>query len=150
MDSVPSTLLPGQAELAVDGASTGRTGVSESLANMMRMPFGMASRVTSVKKPFVSSTGNSWTGAGILNDGYTIEITSGMDEEREITVLDRIPIPTDDRITLEVKSIDPEPAERDKENRLTWKLSVKPGETRKISVEYTLRYPGDETIVVGY
>jgi hypothetical protein len=81
-----------------------------------------------------------------LNDGYTLEISSGMSSEREITILDRIPIPTVDKIVIEVKKIDPEPTERDKENRLVWRLKLKPGETRKITVEYTLTYPGDETL----
>ena len=55
-------------------------------------------------------------------------------------------IPVDEKIKLEVKRIDPEPTERDAENRLTWKFSLKPGETRKIVVEYTLTYPSGETL----
>lgn len=35
---------------------------------------------------------------------------------------------------------------RDRDNRMTWKLSLKPGETKKIQVEYTLRHPGEESL----
>ncbi|MDR1943723.1 MAG: DUF4139 domain-containing protein [Synergistaceae bacterium] len=146
MDAVPQSLLPGVAELAVDGAATGRTAVSESMAGMTRMPFGMVSRITSKKTPLVSRTGSNWTGKGLLDDGYTLEITSAMENEREVTVRDRIPIPTTDKIVLEVKKIDPAPDERDNENRLLWRIKLKPGETKKITVEYTLRFPGDETL----
>ena len=52
----------------------------------------------------------------------------------------------DEKIKLEVLKIDPEPTERDAENRLSWKLSIKPGEIRKIVVEYTLSYPSGETL----
>ena len=69
-----------------------------------------------------------------------------MDSEQEVTVRDRLPIPVDEKIKLEVLKIDPEPTERDAENRLSWKLSVKPGEIRKIVVEYTLSYPSGETL----
>ena len=69
-----------------------------------------------------------------------------MDSEREVTVRDRLPIPVDEKIKLEVLKIVPEPTERDAENRLSWKLSVKPGEIRKIVVEYTLSYPSGETL----
>ncbi|MDR2180802.1 MAG: DUF4139 domain-containing protein [Synergistaceae bacterium] len=143
MDSIPEPLLPGQAELAVDGAATGKSAIPEYGMGQTYLPFGMASRLTAKKTRLVGKTGSSWLGAGILEDGYTLEITSGMDVEREVTVKDRLPLPANDKITLEVTKIDPAPADRDKENRLTWKIRVKPGETKKIVVEYTLRHPGE-------
>jgi uncharacterized protein (TIGR02231 family) len=146
MDSIPEPLLPGHAELAVDGAATGQTSIPEYGMGQTYLPFGMASRLTSKKNRLVGKTGSSWLGKGILEDGYTLEITSGMETEREVTVKDRLPLPANDKITLEVTKIDPTPIEQDKENRLTWKISVKPGETKKIVVEYTLRYPGEETL----
>ncbi|MDR3321603.1 MAG: DUF4139 domain-containing protein [Synergistaceae bacterium] len=145
VDAIPPSFLPGTAELSVDGASTGRTNIPGAVGSM-RIPFGMTALVTAKKEPYVTATGSSWTGKGILNDGYTLEISSGMLSEQEIIVLDRIPIPTADKIVLDVKKIDPEPAERDKENRLTWRLNLKPGETQKIIVDYTLTYPGDATL----
>ncbi|MDR1579075.1 MAG: DUF4139 domain-containing protein [Synergistaceae bacterium] len=146
MDMAPPPLLPGQAELTVDGAPSGRTVISESAADMMRIPFGMASRVTSKKEMSVSTEASTIFGQKTRNGGYTLEITNAMDTERKITVRDRMPIPTTDKITLEVKRIDPLPAERDKENRLTWEISLKPGETKKITVEYALKYSGDGVI----
>jgi uncharacterized protein (TIGR02231 family) len=146
MDSISEPLLPGHAELAVDGAATGQTIIPEYGMGQTYLPFGMASRLTAKKNRLVGKTGSSWLGKGILEDGYTLEITSGMEAEREVTVKDRLPLPANDKITLEVTKIDPAPIEQDSENRFTWKISVKPGETKKIVVEYTLRYPGEETL----
>ncbi len=146
MDSVPEPLLPGQAELAVDGAPTGRSAVPEYGMGQTYLPFGMATRITAKKERLVSKTGSSWTGKGILEDGYTLEVTNGMNVAREIVVRDRIPVSANEKIVLEVKNIDPAPSERDRDNRLTWKIYVNPGETKKITVEYVLRYPGDETL----
>ncbi|MDR1874477.1 MAG: DUF4139 domain-containing protein [Synergistaceae bacterium] len=146
MDSIPPSFLPGVAGLAVDGAQTGRAAISEAVAGRMQVPFGMSARLTSKKERFVEKTGSTWTGTGLLENGYTLEITSALEAEREITVRDRIPVPASDKIVLEVKKIDPAPVERDKENRLLWKLKIEPGETKKITVEYTLRYPGEETL----
>lgn len=146
MDSISEPLLPGQAELAVDGATTGRSTIPEYGMGQTWLPFGMAARITAKKERLISKTGSSWTGKGVLDDGYTLEITNGMSIAREVTVRDRIPIPANEKIVLEVKSIDPAPTERDKDNRLTWKISLTPGETKKITVEYVLRYPGDETL----
>ena len=145
IDVVPDAFLPGVAELSVDNAATGRTHIAESVVSA-RVPFGMASRVTAKKEPYVTETGSSWLGTGTRNDGYTLEITNGMDTEREITVMDRIPFPIVDKVTLDVGKIDPAPEERDKENRLTWNIKLAPGEIRKITVEYTIKYPGDETL----
>ncbi|MDR3264588.1 MAG: DUF4139 domain-containing protein [Synergistaceae bacterium] len=146
LDSVPASFLPGTAELAVDGAATGRTDIVGSTEGRMRVPFGMTARLTAKKEPFVGKMGSTWTGTGVLNDGYTLEITSTMETEREITIRDRIPVSTTDKVVPEVKKIDPEPTERDRENRLLWKMNIRPGETKKITVEYTLRYPGDEDL----
>ena len=58
-----------------------------------------------------------------------------MAEDKKVIIKDRLPIPTDEKIKLEVNKISPEPQERDKENRLTWELEVKSGETVKIKVD---------------
>jgi hypothetical protein len=145
VDEVPQAFLPGNAELVVDGAATGQTFIPESVG-AIQIPFGKAARLTAKKTPFISTRERSWIVKGVVNDGYTLEITSRMDGEREITVRDRVPFPTTDKVKVEVKKIDPEPSERDKENRLLWKLGIKPGETKKITVEYTITFPDGETL----
>lgn len=145
VDVIPEAFLPGAAELSVDNAATGRTNIAESAASA-RVPFGMTSFITAKKEPYVSETGSSWIGTGIRSGGYTLEVTNGMDTEQEVMVMDRLPLPIVDKVTLDVKKIDPKPDERDKENRLSWKIKLRPGETRKITVEYAIKYPGDETL----
>ncbi len=147
LDAVSTPLMPGAAELLVDGRPSGQTRVPEYGLAQTRLPFGMAPRLSAKKTPLVESRGSSWLGgSGTFRGGYTLEVASGMEAEREVIVRDRLPIPVDEKIKLEVKRIDPEPTERDAENRLTWKFSLKPGETRKIVVEYTLTYPSGETL----
>ncbi|MDR1731808.1 MAG: DUF4139 domain-containing protein [Synergistaceae bacterium] len=146
LDALPPAFLPGSAELAVDGAATGRARLSDSIGGRMKIPFGMTPRLTSKRERYAQKTGSTWTGTGVLDDGYTLEITSALDSEREISVYDRLPLPASDKIVLEVKKIDPEPSERDRENRLLWKMKIAPGETRRVTVEYTLRYPKEEKL----
>jgi hypothetical protein len=149
LDSIPMPLLPGVAELAVDGTGSGKTNIQEfGLRNTL--PFGMAQRVTAKKEPLIKKASTSWLGKEILEDGYTLEITNGLETEREILVKDRLPLPVDERVQLEVAKVDPAPAERDKDNKLTWKLTLGPGETQKIVVEYTLRYPSGESLQYPY
>lgn len=145
MDSIATPLIPGTASLRVDGHPAGTTSLPEYGLGQTRIPFGYAPQITAKKEPLVEKTGSSWF-SGVFTSGYTLEVTNGMKEEKTITVRDRLPIPTDEKITLEVKRIEPQPKERDKENRLTWELSVKPGETAKITVDYSLSYPSGEEL----
>jgi hypothetical protein len=148
LDVIPESLLPGAAELYVDGAVSGRTNIPE-YGLQGTLPFGMAQRVTAEKKRAVGKTGTTWLGLGkgTLQEGFTIEVTNSMDMELEVEVRDRLPLPAEDKITIENVKLTPAPELRDKENRLSWKLRLKPGEVGKIDVEYTLRYPSDETLV---
>ena len=145
MDHIATPLIPGAASLRVDGHPAGSTALPEYGLGQTRIPFGYAPQITAKKEPLVGKTGSSWF-SGVFTSGYTLEVTNGMKEERVVTVRDRLPIPTDEKITLEVKRIEPAPKERDKENRLTWELPVKPGETVKILVDYSLSYPSGEEL----
>ena len=146
MDNAETSLIPGRADLMVDGAPAGVTSLPEYGVGQMRLPFGYAPLITASKEPLVAKTGSSWF-SGVSTNGYRIKVTNGMAEDRTVTVRDRLPIPTDDKVKLEVKRIDPAPAERDPENRLTWELSVKAGETVEIVVDYALSYPSGEELL---
>ena len=145
MDDAATPLIPGTASLRVDGQPAGSTTLPEYGLGQARIPFGYALQITARKEPIVEKSGKSWF-SGVFTGGYTLEVANGMKEEKVVTVRDRLPIPTDDKVTLEVKRIDPEPRERDEQNRLTWDLPVKPGETAKIIVDYTLSYPSGEEL----
>ena len=146
MDSLPRALLPGPAELAVDGVATASYYIPEYGLGQTRIPFGMAMGITARKKPLVGKQGSSWVGNGILEDGYTLEITNGTGKPQTVTVRDRIPIPADDLVSLNLGKIEPAPVERSKENLLTWVLALEPGDTKRISVEYALKFPGGKQL----
>ena len=145
MDDATAPLIPGKAELRVDGQPAGKTSLPEYGLGQTRIPFGYAPQITARKEPIVAKKGKSWF-TGVFTGGYTLEIANGMKEERAVTVRDCLPIPTDEKVTLEVRRIDPAPRERDEQNRLTWELSLKPGETVKIVVDYALNYPSGEEL----
>ena len=146
LDEVPDAFLPGPATLYVDGVASGRTNIAD-FGLQGTLPFGMAQRVTVEKRRSAGVTGTTWLGrTGTLQNGFTIKVTNNMNTEQEIEVRDRLPLSADDRITMESVRINPAPVYQDDENRLTWRLTLAPGETRRIYVEYTIRYPGGETL----
>lgn len=146
MDKENEKLIPGPAELRVDGATAGKINIGEYGESQKQIPFGYADAITVKKEALVEKKGVSWF-SGVFNSGYKLEITNGTQEERVITVKDRLPIPTDEKIKLEVKRIEPKEKERDRENRLTWEVTVPAGATVPIIVDYTLSYPSGEELL---
>jgi hypothetical protein len=139
------SLIPGDAELRVDGMPAGKTSIPEYGLSRKRIAFGYAPQITSKREPIITTTGTSWF-SGTKSEGYTLKITNSTNETRTVTIKDRLPIPTDEKITLKDERIDPEPKERDRENKLTWEIELKAGETKDILVEYTLSYPQNEEL----
>ena len=145
MESNNTALIPADAELRVDGMPAGKTSIPEYGLSQKKIAFGYAPQITCKKEPVITTKGSSWF-SGTNSGGYTLKVTNGMNDDRHIIIRDRLPIPTDDRIKLEVKRIEPEPKERDRENKLTWELDLKAGETKIILVDYTLSYPSNEEL----
>ncbi|MBQ7262328.1 MAG: mucoidy inhibitor MuiA family protein [Synergistaceae bacterium] len=145
MDAIATPLIPGTAELRVDGRPAGTTHLPEYGLGQTRIPFGYAPQIAAKKEPLVGKTGTSWF-SGTSTDGYALEVTNGMKEPRKIIVRDRLPIPTDEKIELKVDRIEPAPKERDARELLTWELELAPGETGRIVVEHTLSYPSGEEL----
>lgn len=150
MDEGNQHLIPGDAELRVDGHSSGKIYLEEygtaTATGQKSIPFGYAEQITVKKEALIEKTGTSWF-SGVFTSGYKLEITNGTKEDKLITVRDRLPVPTDDQIKLNIKRIEPAQKEKDAENRLTWELNVPAGETTAIIVDYTLSYPSGEELL---
>lgn len=145
MDEKNEHLIPGEAELRVDYHPSGKIYLEEYGIGQKRIPFGYANQITAKKERLIGKTGVQWF-SGVFTSGYKIDITNGTKDEQTVIVRDRLPIPTDDKIKLEVKRIEPSEKSRDKENRLTWEIPIPAGATVPIIVDYTLSYPSGEEL----
>ncbi len=90
--------------------------------------------------------GTTW-GWGKLEKAFTFSVTNGTGTRTAVTVLDRIPVSAQEKIKVEVLAIDPKPARTDDKGILTWEMTLAPGETRKLTVNYRLTYPADRAII---
>ncbi len=145
MDEENDKLIPGTAELRVDGYPSGKIYIQEFGQGQKKVPFGYADQITVKKEALIGKTGVSWF-SGVQTSGYKLEITNGTKSDKLITVRDRLPIPTDEKIKLEVKRIEPKEKSKDPENRYTWEISVPAGKTETIIVDYSLSYPSGEEL----
>lgn len=145
MDEQNEKLIPGNAELRVDNYPSGKIYLEEFGQGQKKIPFGYAEQITVKKEALIGKTGVSWF-SGVFTSGYKLEVTNGTKSDRLITVRDRLPVPTDEKIKLEIKRIEPAQKDKDAENRLTWELEVPAGKTASIIVDYTLSYPSGEEL----
>lgn len=146
MDEGNQHLIPGEAELRVDGHTSGKMHIDEFGIGQKSIPFGYAEQITVKKEALIEKTGTSWF-SGVFTSGYKLEITNGTKEDKTVKIHDRLPVPTDDKIKLNINSIEPKQKEKDNENRLTWELNIPAGETSTIIVDYTLSYPSGEELL---
>lgn len=145
MDEENDRLIPGTAELRVDGYPSGKIYIQEFGQGQRRVPFGYADQITVKKEALIGKKGVSWF-SGVQTEGYKLEITNGTKSDKLITVRDRLPIPTDEKIKLDVKRIEPKEKSKDTENRYTWEITVPAGKTETIIVDYSLSYPSGEEL----
>ncbi len=141
-------LIPGDCELRVDNNASGKIYLREYGEGQRKIPFGYIEQITIKKESLIGKTGVSWF-SGVQTSGYKLSITNGTRESRLVTVRDRLPIPTDEKIKLEVKRIEPAQKAKDDENRYTWEVEVPAGKTVNIIVDYTLSYPSGEELRYG-
>jgi hypothetical protein len=112
----------------------------------IRLAFGKMPLVKAVREQMVSKEGSTWTGKGRLEDG-TPSRSQTARKENNVVLKDRIPLSAQEKITVETMRIEPRPDEQDKENILTWKIPLAPGEKKKGEVLFRIGYPADETVV---
>ncbi len=145
--SLDRALLPGTADLSLDGSPSGRASIGiRGRGDSLKLAFGKVPLVTSKVEEAVPREGTTW-GRGKLEKSFILSVTNGTGTRTAVTVLDRIPVSAQERIKVEVLAIDPKPARKDDKGILAWEMMLAPGETKKLAVNYRLTYPADRAII---
>jgi hypothetical protein len=148
IEELDRAILQARAELFIDGKQTGTTVLeASSMGEELVIPFGKTPLVTASREDLLPKEGSSWIGKDRLQKGYMITLTNGLDRPVEIVVRDRLPVPAKEEIKIEDVSIEPDPAEQDDEGILTWRLGMEGGETKRISVMYTVRFKNGKDLI---
>ena len=143
--------LPGEIQLARDGAVVGSTSWNPQASENLLLPFGRDSLVR-VKLNRVKDRNGS---AGLLERKNEREVTdvltlaSAHKTPLDLLVLESSPVPTSDQIAVKA-SFDPKPETENWEERqgvVAWQRPIKPNETVRITLNYTLTYPREGTVV---
>lgn len=148
-------LLPGPVSLFQDGQIVGQTHVGTVAPGApLRLAFGVDDRVEVRHILDRDSLGRE----GLLRRqqrlerAYRIGIDNRHDRTLNVSVLDRMPVPRDERIKVELTSASTQPSERDVDGRLgvlVWNRELAPGATSEIRFGYTVSWPEDVEMIHG-
>lgn len=135
-------LLPGTANIIMDGTYLGKSLIDpNSTADTLNLSLGKDKRVA-IKRSVVKDYTSTKTSGSTTKQTFTYEITVKNNKTTDIDILvkDQYPISTIKDVTVTLD--ESKDAMVNEENGvLTWKLALKPGESKKVRFTYTVKYP---------
>jgi uncharacterized protein (TIGR02231 family) len=141
-------LLPGEANIIMDETYIGKSLIDpNSIADTLNLSLGRDKRLA-VKRSLVKELGSLKTSGGTSRQSFTYELIVKNNKQTDINLLLKDQYPLSNIKEVEVALEDSGDAIVNKETGvITWKLSLKPGENKKIRFSYSVKYPKDKKIV---
>ncbi len=147
-----AALLPGPVSVFRDGSfiGTGRLGLLRP-GETHKFSFGIDDKVRVTYRLVEGERSRE----GLINKErrqerlYRTEVINHHARPIEITVLDQLPIPRDERIKVELLKSSTKPTQTDVEERkgvLAWTETYEPGQERAVVFGYAVTYPEDESV----
>jgi len=143
-------LLPGEASIMVEGTYIGKSFIDPgSTQDTLSLTLGKDKRIVVKREKVADFSSVNFLGSS-KKEVFTYQITlrNNKKEKAEMLLKDQYPISTDKDI--EVELLDNGGAAVNRDNGvLTWKLELAPGESKKIRISYSVKYPKDKTVNIN-
>ncbi|MFM2338941.1 MAG: hypothetical protein RL115_2134, partial [Bacteroidota bacterium] len=141
-------LLPGDANIIMDDTYIGKSVIDpNSTADTLNLSLGRDKRVA-IKRSLIKELSSIKTSGKESKQVFTYEILVKNNKVTDVNLLlkDQYPLSNIKEVTIALEegheaTINPETGV------LTWKIDLKPGESRKVRFSYTVKYPKDLKIV---
>lgn len=140
-------LLPGEANIIFEGLYVGKTNINPSqTSDTLNLSMGRDKKVT-VKREIVVDKSNTKFLSSKKEQVFTFDITVRNNKKESIQMLlkDQYPLSTDKEVEIELLQKDGAKVNAET-GILTWDLNLKPNETQKIRISYSVKYPKDKAI----
>ena len=141
-------LLPGDANIIMDDTYIGKSVIDpNTTADTLNLTLGRDKRIA-IKRSLVKELSSLKTSGGSSRQLFTYEILVNNNKLTDINLLLKDQFPLSTIKEVEVKLEDGSDAMINMETGvLTWKIDLKPGESRKVRFSYSVKYPKDKKIV---
>lgn len=74
---------------------------------------------------------------------FEIVVTNTKQSRETIDVIDQFPISQNEKIKIELIEPDEKEVKIDNQNKIRWRLRLKPGEAKKLNLAYKIEFPSD-------
>jgi uncharacterized protein (TIGR02231 family) len=141
-------LLSGYANIFFEESFIGKTFINPELTvDTLFLSLGRDNRITVSREKLKNFTNKNLIGSKIRQQQvYEISVRNNKKETINIEIQDQIPLSIIKDI--EVEEVEVSGGVWDKESgKVSWKKSIAPGETIKIRISLTIRYPKDKVVV---
>lgn len=140
-------LLSGEANIIFEGMYAGKTYIDPNSTNdTLRLSMGRDKKVSVKREKVVDKSGSKFL-SSYKEQTFTYDLTVKNNKKETIALMikDQYPISTDKEIVVEL--LESDHANINKETGiLTWELSLKPGENKKLRISFKVRHPKDKAI----
>ncbi|NHN27154.1 DUF4139 domain-containing protein [Flavobacterium jejuense] len=140
-------LLPGEANIIFEGTYVGKTFINaNATSDTLNLSMGRDKKISIKREKVVDKSGTKFL-SSYKEQIFTYDLIVRNNKKESIAMLlkDQYPISTDKEITIELLEKDKASA-NEETGVLTWKIDLKPNETRKFRISYKVRYPKDKII----
>lgn len=141
-------LLPGDANIIMDDTYIGKSVIDpNTTADTLNLSLGRDKRIA-IKRSLVKELSSLKTSGKESKQMFTYEILVKNNKLTEVNLLLKDQFPLSTIKEVEVKLEDGSEAMVNVETGvLTWKIDLKPGESKKVRFSYSVKYPKDKKIV---
>jgi hypothetical protein len=143
-------LLPGEANIIFEGTYIGKTRIDPNATlDTLNFTLGKDKRVVVTREKLKDFSSVKFLGSN-KKQVFTYEITVKNNKKEKVQLLlkDQYPVSTNKDIEVEVLEMNGATADAET-GILSWKLELAPGESKKMRISYSVKYPKDKEINVN-
>jgi len=140
-------LLPGQVNIYYAGAYVGKSYITaQSTTDTISFSLGMDKKIAVKRERVKELCSTKWIGTNKTQTfTYSITVRNSRTDSLKMEVFDQVPVTTDKDIQITVSDNGGAKQNNDT-GKLTWKLSLAPGEAKKLTFSYSVKYPKDKIV----
>lgn len=140
-------LLPGEANIIFEDTYVGKTFINaNATSDTLNLSLGRDKKIAIKREKVVDKSGTKFL-SSFKEQIFTYDLTVRNNKKESIHMIlkDQYPVSTDKDIIIELLEKDKAVA-NEETGVLTWKVDLKPNETKKYRISYKVRYPKNKII----
>jgi len=142
-------LLPGESNVFFQETYVGKSYVNPLTAlDTLEVSLGRDKSISLKREMVKDYTSDKFIGTSRkVTKGWEITVRNNKSKEIDIVIDDQFPITTNKEIEIEKIEFSGGTVDENT-GKVTWNLKLKPGETKKLTIKYSVKFPKEQNIIV--